>query len=125
MKICWKRAWQSTSVFLPGESPWTEGYGPWGHKESDMTEQLTKHSTNTLKSTTQNPCFCFSILLCTFPAKSAKSISSSYLWEKQPLGMRVQRVVIRFVSLLFRSTVALQSVQQSQSAAHMHTCLFV
>ena len=24
-KICWRRAWQSTPVFLPGESPWTLG----------------------------------------------------------------------------------------------------
>ena len=23
-KILWRRAWQSTLVFLPGESPWTE-----------------------------------------------------------------------------------------------------
>ena len=23
-KICWRRAWQPTPVFLPGESPWTE-----------------------------------------------------------------------------------------------------
>ena len=32
---------QPTSVFLPGESPWTEetgGYSPEGHKESDMTK---------------------------------------------------------------------------------------
>ena len=32
------------SVFLPGESPWTEeprGYSPWGHKESEATEQPT------------------------------------------------------------------------------------
>jgi len=30
----WRRAWQPTPVFLPGESPWTEELGPWGHKES-------------------------------------------------------------------------------------------
>ena len=34
-------------VFLPGESPWTEELG-WlqsiGHKESDMTEQLSMHT---------------------------------------------------------------------------------
>ena len=33
-----------TLVFLPGESPWTEEPSelcPWGHKKSDMTEQLT------------------------------------------------------------------------------------
>ena len=40
-KVPWRRAWQPIPVFLPGESPWTEepdGYGPWGCKESDMTE---------------------------------------------------------------------------------------
>ena len=26
-KIPWRRAWQPTPVFLPGESPWTEGPG--------------------------------------------------------------------------------------------------
>ena len=37
----WRRAWQPTPVFLPGESPWTEelvGYSPWGCKELDTTE---------------------------------------------------------------------------------------
>ena len=35
---------QLTLVFLPGESPWTEGpggYSPWGCKESDATERLS------------------------------------------------------------------------------------
>ena len=66
-KIPWRRAWQPTPVFLPGESLWTEepgglqsmglqrvghdwvtnaktwcmGYSPWGCKESDTTEWLT------------------------------------------------------------------------------------
>ena len=43
-KIPWRREWQPTSVFLPGESHgWRslEGYSPRGHKESDMTELLT------------------------------------------------------------------------------------
>ena len=42
--IPWRRAWQSTPVFLPGESHRQRnlvGYSLWGHKESDMTEQLT------------------------------------------------------------------------------------
>ena len=37
----WRRKWQPTPVFLPGESPWTEepgGLQSWGHKESDTTE---------------------------------------------------------------------------------------
>ena len=40
----WRRKWQPTPVSLPGKSHgWTslEGYSPWGHKESDMTEQVT------------------------------------------------------------------------------------
>ena len=40
-KIPWRRAWQSTPVFLPGEShgQWSlAGYSPWDHKESNMTE---------------------------------------------------------------------------------------
>ena len=38
-KIPWRRAWQPTLVFLPGDSPRSlAGYSPRGHKESDMTE---------------------------------------------------------------------------------------
>ena len=40
-KIPWRRAWQPTPVFLPGESHGhrnLEGYSPWGLKESDTTE---------------------------------------------------------------------------------------
>ena len=40
-KIPWQRAWQTTPVFLPGESYGQRsvtGYSPEGHKMSDMTE---------------------------------------------------------------------------------------
>ena len=40
-KIPWRRAWQPTPVFLPGETHGQRnlvGYGPWGRKESDMTK---------------------------------------------------------------------------------------
>ena len=43
VKIPWKREWQSTPVFLPGEFHGQRNlvsYGPWGLKESDTTEQL-------------------------------------------------------------------------------------
>ena len=42
-KLSWKRKWHPTPVFLPGKSHGQKslvGYSPWGHKESDMTEQL-------------------------------------------------------------------------------------
>ena len=40
-KIPWRRAWQPTPVFLPGESHGQRSlkcYSPWGHKELDTTE---------------------------------------------------------------------------------------
>ena len=39
--VYWRRKWQPTPVFLPGESRGQRslvGYSPWGHTESDMTE---------------------------------------------------------------------------------------
>ena len=41
-KIPWRRKWQPTPVFLPGESYGQRslvGYSPWGCREKDMTEQ--------------------------------------------------------------------------------------
>ena len=39
----WRRAWQHTPVFLPGESMGGQrslaGYSPQGHTESDTTEE--------------------------------------------------------------------------------------
>ena len=43
-KIPWRRKWQPTSVFLPGEFHGQRslvGYSPWGYRESDTTEWLT------------------------------------------------------------------------------------
>ena len=42
----WRREWQSTPVFLPGESHGQRslmGYSPSGRKESDTTERLHHH----------------------------------------------------------------------------------
>ena len=43
-KIPWRKEWQPTPVFFPGEFHGQRSlvdYSPWGHKELDMTEQLT------------------------------------------------------------------------------------
>ena len=42
-KIPWRRKWQPTPVFLPGEfcgQRSLAGYSPWGGKKSDATERL-------------------------------------------------------------------------------------
>ena len=45
MKTSWRRNRLPPVVFLPGESPWIAESGklhsPWGHKELDVTEQLS------------------------------------------------------------------------------------
>ena len=46
----WRRKWQATQVFLPGESHGQRslvGYSPWGCKELDTTEWLTHTHTHT------------------------------------------------------------------------------
>ena len=43
-KITWRREWLPTSVFFPGEFHGQRTlveYSPWGHKELNMTEQLS------------------------------------------------------------------------------------
>ena len=43
-KIPWKREWQPTALFLPGESHGQRtlvGYSPWHHKELDTAEPST------------------------------------------------------------------------------------
>ena len=45
-KTPWSRKWQPTPIFLPGRSHGQgslAGYGPWGCKELDKTEQLNRY----------------------------------------------------------------------------------
>ena len=46
-KIPWRKEWLPSLIFLPGESHGQRslvGYSPWGRKESDTTERLSKHT---------------------------------------------------------------------------------
>ena len=43
-KICWRRKWEATPIFLLGEFHGQRslaGYSPWGHKELETTQWLT------------------------------------------------------------------------------------
>ena len=56
-KIPWRREWQLTPVFLPGKSHGQRilvGYSPWGHRGSDMTEQLNNNNNKTESSEAPN-----------------------------------------------------------------------
>ena len=44
-KTPWRRTWQPTPGFLPEKSQGQRnlvGYSPWGHKESDTTEGMSR-----------------------------------------------------------------------------------
>ena len=44
-KFPWRRKWQPTPLFLPGEfhgQRSLKGYSPWSHKVSDTTERVTQ-----------------------------------------------------------------------------------
>ena len=47
MNSIWRRKWQPTPLFLPGNFHWQrslEDYSPWGHKELDMTKLLNTYA---------------------------------------------------------------------------------
>ena len=65
-KIPWKRKWQPTLVFLPGESHGQRtlaGYSPWGHKESDVTDHSTAHKNLNPRSSNLSTCYSL-VLFC-------------------------------------------------------------
>ena len=78
-KIPWRRKWQPTPVLFPGKSHGQRslaGYSPWGHKESDTTEQLNTQIT-----------WKFSLKLTVAmeaKVKIAQSVMSNFL---QPYGL--------------------------------------
>ena len=75
-KIPWRRAWLSSPVFLPEESHGQRsqvGYGPWGYKESDMTEQLTLASVIIFKIHSIEEQFC---------TQSLTKSDSPQLWQE-------------------------------------------
>ena len=58
----WRRRWHPTPALLPGKSHgWRSfvGCSPWGHEESDMTEQLPFHfSLSCIGEGNDNPLQC-------------------------------------------------------------------
>ena len=62
-RCSWRRQWQTTPVLLPGKSLGQRslvGCSPWGHEESDTTEQLHFHfSLSCIREGNGNPLQCF------------------------------------------------------------------
>ena len=99
----WRRKWQSTPVFLPGEFHGQRSlasYSPWGRKESDMTEWLTHRlfsSVTQLCPTLQPHGLQHTRLPCPLPTTGADSNSCPSSWWWHPT---VSSSVVPFSSRL-------------------------
>ena len=89
-KIPWRRAWQSTPVFLPGESPWTEEPGRLQSMRSqrvghDLTERLSTHThTHTESERVRNeerlcPSVLYRLICSSAVARAASAVT---LWSR-------------------------------------------
>ena len=96
-KIPWRRAWQPTPVFLPGKSygqrNWV-GYGPWGHKESDMTEVTSQAHSQIWVNTVKYPLkslFDFTWVYGNMVSRwrSGETTPKELLLHNKPIGKRV------------------------------------
>ena len=71
-KIPWRRKWQSTLMFLPGESHGLRslvGYSPWGRKELDTTLQMCAYMLS-----------CAQLLKAVFLHAYTKKLQTSLRW---------------------------------------------
>ena len=95
-KIPWRRKWQPTPVFLPGESHGQrnlEGYSPWGRTESDNRSDLAcTLSTDTMtvefkpdqqssRGKLQRPTYLSQILKYPVGKRCCQQYWSSSLWK--------------------------------------------
>ena len=84
-KIHWNRKWHSSPVFLPGESHGQRslaGYSPGGHKQSDMTKQLSTYRASLKNSILTTP---GTLVLC---------------WEECKMVPPLQKTVWQFLKKL-------------------------
>ena len=91
----WRRKWQPTPVFLPGEFHGQRSLvccSPWGHRESDMTKSLTRTDTHThTHSFIQLQLQCIKLLQIPF--------AIVYFYKKVPLIILVcKAVALSFIS---------------------------
>ena len=105
--IChsWRRHWQPTPVLLPGDSHgWRSlvGCSPWGHEESDTTEQLHFHfSLSCIEEGNGNPLQCSCL----------ENPRDGGAWWAAVYGVAQSRTRLKRLSSSSTSCVAIASVQ--------------
>ena len=105
-KISWKRKWQPTPVFLPGEFHGQRslaGYSPWGHKESGMTQRLNNNKYQKLMNF-------LSQIKVIKKKQFVKRIKTREFWLA--LGRRFQDLCFWFFLSLSPTTAALEAAHE-------------
>ena len=96
-KISWRRSWQPVPVFLPGESHGQRnlaGYGPWGRKESEMTEATQQSTPQTLwYSSLQKVDLYFSPLMSLLPSSRVQKRENSNFIVETPDRHNLSQVI--------------------------------
>ena len=85
-KIPWRREWQPTPVFLPGES-----HGQRGCKESDTTERWTLSCYTQVRELIHSPTYCGVWCLVLFDRKGSMKMPTSCYITQQRLSWEIGR----------------------------------
>ena len=84
-KILWRRAWQPTPVFLPGESHGQTiltGYSPWGRKETRLRQLSTQHNEQEAEGSIKKVVVKDTFLLKYIFSVSTKCITEHLRWKE-------------------------------------------
>ena len=89
-KMPWRRKWQPTAVFLPGESHGQRGlvgYSPQGHTESDTTERLSTQQGERCGS-----CSDLGLPKAPAPSRNASSLEGMSGWDHAVQGRKTDSI---------------------------------
>ena len=96
------------SSVLAWRIPWTEGYSPRGHKDSDMTEQLSTHSGHSMYSLPtllkNNNLFYFKVIPCaSWPTKTMLHDKHKFSYYSEDKDFHIFYLVKHHSEILWES----------------------
>ena len=119
MWIHWRRAWQSTPVFLPVKSLGQRslvGYSPWGCKESGMTEWLSNNIQQKKSATISQQCL-LSSTACQLSGNGFSTLSFHHLITTIPLTQVSKISPALYLPVHFWG-ILLTQIKRQQNRAH-------
>ena len=131
----WRRKWQPTPVFLPGESQGREslvGCRLWGHTELDMTEATQQQQQHSLLIHLNCDFLSFYFpQICSFLSLNIQCFAQTFilklLWLPLPSSFHIASSFFhnlkQALKNLIYNTVLVSGAQQSDSVTHTYICI--